>query len=289
MEMQQLSSFGAVSSRGCPCGSVLKGANRVQVNAAGVDRDGKRVARRVVRVAAEVEEQAAAPPAEKPGKYKGWFFNTFVANQTMEAKLAKFQGDVKARNGYVGSWFEDSFKYTAWVQVHRVLTERGLQDCDCKEAYERIESGNAIAIDIRQADEYVRLHAKGARSAPLFRLIQGNDLKDNLRRLGYALITDFKGTERNPDFVATAVEAVNGDKSKQVIVYCSIGGTLQTFVERKGPKAKKFNDPERLFGRQSRSLKAIYELQEAGFTNVLHMKGGLNEWMHLDFPLEAIE
>lgn len=245
------------------------------------------MSRRVVRVAAEVEEQAAAPASKAP-KDRGWFYNTFVADQTMEAKLAKFQGDVKARNGYVGSWFEDSFKYTAWVQVHRVLTERGLQDCDCKEAYERMEAGDAIAIDIRQADEYERLHAEGAKCAPLFRLIEGNELKDNLRRLGYALITDLKGTERNPDFVAEATEAVGGDKSKQVIVYCSIGGTLQTFVERKGPKAKKYNDPERLFGRQSRSLKAIYELQEAGFSNVVHMKGGLNEWMHLDLPLQMV-
>lgn len=241
----------------------------------------------MVRVAAEVEEQAAAP--SKAPKDKGWFYNTFVADHTMEAKLAKFQGDVKARNGFVGSWFEDSFKYTAWVEVHRVLTERGLPDCDCQEAYKRVEAGKAILIDIRQSDEYERLHAKGAKSAPLFRLILGNELKDNLRRLGYALITDFKGTERNPDFVTAATDAVGGDKSTQVIVYCSIGGTLQTFVERKGPKAKKYNDPERLFGNQSRSLKAIYELQVAGFSNVVHMKGGLNEWMHLDLPLEAVE
>jgi rhodanese-related sulfurtransferase len=277
--MELLSSLAATSSsvsllRGNKNGGrVLNGA------------DGKKT---VVRVAAKVEDSQAA--ASKPAtKDKGWFYNTFVADQTMDAKLAKFQGDVKARNGFVGSWFQDSFKYTAWVEVHRALTERGLQDCDCQEAYERLASGAAIAIDIRQADEYERLHAQGARSAPLFRLIQGTELKDNLRRLGYALITDFKGTERNPNFIAAATAAVNNDKTRQVIVYCSIGGTLQTFVERKGPKAKKYNDPERLFGRQSRSLKAIYELQQAGFTNVVHMKDGLNQWMHLDLPLEAVD
>lgn len=271
MELQQLSSWGAtgVASRPLRNGTL----------------DPKRL-RRVVRVRAEVEEQAAAPKATT--RDRGWFFNNFVATQTMEAKLAQFKNDVKSRNGYVGSWFEDSFKYTAWVEVHRVLTERGLQDVDCKEAYERISSRKAIAIDIRQADEYANVHAKGAKSAPLFRLIEGNDTKSNLRRLGYALITDFRGTERNPDFVEAAIAAVGGEKSKQVIVYCSIGGTLKTFVERKGPKAKKFNDPERLFGRQSRSLKAIYELQEAGFTDVVHMKDGLNEWMHLDLPIEAV-
>jgi hypothetical protein len=52
--------------------------------------------------------------------------------------------------------------------------------------------------------------------------------------------------------VDQAIEAVGGDKRKKVIVMCAIGGTLQTYVERKGPKAKKFKDPERMFGRQSR-------------------------------------
>lgn len=278
MELQQLSSLGATS---CARSLWSNGAQ------AAPGLNGTRASQRVLRVIAEVEEQAAT--SDKPTRSKGWFYDKFVAEQTMEAKLSKFQNDVKARNGYVGSWFEDSFKYTAWVQVHRVLTERGLQDVDCQEAYNRIKSGKAIAIDVREADDYANAHAEGAKSAPLFRLIQGNDMKSNMRRLGYALLTDFKGTERNPDFVAAATEAVGGDKTKQVIVYCSIGGTLQTFVERKGPKAKKYNDPERLFGRQSRSLKAIYELQEAGFTNVVHMKEGLNQWRHLDLPLEAME
>eukprot|EP01018_Ginkgo_biloba_P029879 Gb_06964 [translate_table: standard] len=47
---------------------------------------------------------------------QGWFYNTFVSNQTMDAKLEKFKGDVAARNGFVGSWFNDSFKYTAWIE-----------------------------------------------------------------------------------------------------------------------------------------------------------------------------
>uniref|UniRef100_A0A7I4DUX8 Rhodanese domain-containing protein n=1 Tax=Physcomitrium patens TaxID=3218 RepID=A0A7I4DUX8_PHYPA len=244
MELQQLSSLGATS---CARSLWSNGAQ------AAPGLNGTRASQRVLRVIAEVEEQAAT--SDKPTRSKGWFYDKFVAEQTMEAKLSKFQNDVKARNGYVGSWFEDSFKYTAWVQVHRVLTERGLQDVDCQEAYNRIKSAKAIAIDVREADDYANAHAE----------------------------------ERNPDFVAAATEAVGGDKTKQVIVYCSIGGTLQTFVERKGPKAKKYNDPERLFGRQSRSLKAIYELQEAGFTNVVHMKEGLNQWRHLDLPLEAME
>lgn len=277
MELQQLSSLGSVSS-GVGSHALLR-SNGTRISSSS---EGK-FSRRVVRVSAELDEQSA-PPKASTARDRGWFFNNFVATQTMDAKLAQFKSDLKSRDGYIGSWFEDSFKYTAWVEVHRVLTERGLPDVDCQEAFDRISSGKAIAIDIRQPDEYSEVHVQGAKSAPLFRLIEGNDTKSNLRRLGYALITDFRGTERNPEFVAAATAAVGGDKSKQVIVYCSIGGTLVTFVERKGPKAKKFNDPERLFGRQSRSLKAIYELQQAGFTNVVHMKDGLNQWLHLDLP-----
>ncbi|KAH6554538.1 hypothetical protein KP509_1Z327000 [Ceratopteris richardii] len=66
------------------------------------------------------------------------------------------------------------------------------------------------------------------------------------------MMTDFAGTERNPLFIEQALEAVGGDKDKKVVVMCSIGGTLQTYVERKGLKPKKYADPERMFGRQSR-------------------------------------
>lgn len=69
---------------------------------------------------------------------------------------------------------------------------------------------------------------------------------------------------------------------------CQIGGTLLTYVERGGAKYKKFADPERKFGRQSRSLKAIYELQEAGFKNVLHLKDGLNQWIYEGLPIDGL-
>lgn len=69
------------------------------------------------------------------------------------------------------------------------------------------------------------------------------------RRLGYALLTDFAGTERNPEFISAALQAVGGNKRRPVIVMCGRGGSLDSSVERKG---KKFTPPERLFGTQSR-------------------------------------
>lgn len=41
------------------------------------------------------------------------------------------------------------------------------------------------------------------------------------------------------------------------------------------------SDPERAFGRESRSLKAIYELyEEAGWSlnNIRHVEGGFQQW-----------
>lgn len=216
---------------------------------------------------------------------RGWFYDNFVKDHTMEAKLSKLKSDVAARNGFVGSMFNDAFKYTAWIEIHRKLTERKLESIPCKEAYELAQSNEVVLLDVREPDEFEKVHVENSKSAPLFRQIQGNDLKANMRRLGYAMMTDFAGTERNPLFIEQALKAVGGDKTKKVVVMCSIGGTLQTYVERKGPKAKKFADPERMFGRQSRSLKAVYELQEAGFSNVYHLKDGVNEWIHLDLPI----
>lgn len=50
-------------------------------------------------------------------------------------------------------------------------------------------------------------------------------------------------------------------KNQKVLVVCAIGGTLDTFVSYRREK-KMFEDPERTFGRESRSLKAVYELLE---------------------------
>ncbi len=49
----------------------------------------------------------------------------------------------------------------------------------------------------------------------------------------------------------------------QVILMCNIGGTLETTVSYRREK-KIFADPERQFGRESRALKAAYELMQVG-------------------------
>ncbi|CAI5503564.1 unnamed protein product [Closterium sp. Naga37s-1] len=144
-------------------------------------------------------------------------------------------------------------------------------------------SGRAVLLDVREAGDYEEVHARGAASAPLFRLIQGSDLTAWARRVGYAAMGDFKGTERNPELLKQAEAAVGGDKSRTVIVMCGRGGTLQNVSMRKGME---FRDPDKRFGLQSRSLKACYELHVAGFSSILHLDGGLNLWLHKKLPSE---
>lgn len=74
-------------------------------------------------------------------------------------------------------------------------------------------------------------------------------------------------------------------RNKTIVVMCDLGGTLDTNVVGPGGRKVCKDDPERAFGRESRSLKACYELMEAGFTNVVHLKGGLPQWRFEDLPL----
>ncbi|KAG6554936.1 hypothetical protein Mapa_003520 [Marchantia paleacea] len=187
--------------------------------------------------------------------------------------------------GQVSTWFDET--YTSWPEIHRVLTERKMKSLEWQRAYELLQLGEAVLIDVREPQDFEKIRAQAAVNAPLFRLIQGNSFKSNIRRLGHALITDFAGTERNPDFLIQALNAVDGQKEKPVVVMCDVGGTLKTIVERPGLKPKSYADPERRFGRASRSLRAVYELQEAGFSNVYHFTGGFNTWMHEDLPTDG--
>lgn len=67
---------------------------------------------------------------------------------------------------------------------------------------------------------------------------------------------------------------------------CDIGGTLSTKVEVAHKKKDyEVRDPERAFGRESRSLKAAHALLMEGCTNLAHLEGGLQQWRHQGFPV----
>ena len=73
---------------------------------------------------------------------------------------------------------------------------------------------------------------------------------------------------------------------KTIILTCATGGTLDTVVTVASTGKTNRTDPDRAFGRESRSLKACYEVLRAGYGDVLHLKGGLGDWRYKGYDVE---
>eukprot|EP00873_Tetraselmis_striata_P022142 jgi/Tetstr1/442406/TSEL_030532.t1 len=172
--------------------------------------------------------------------------------------------------------------YTVWPVVHTVLTQNKLKSITVEQAAKEVKSGKAILVDVRDPFSFARNHAEGSVNVPLFRGVQGNTAFDNVKKLvmaGFAM----RATERNPEFQQDAIATL--PKNKKIIVSCAIGGSLVT--TRTGNKGKVYKDPERAFGRESRSLKACYELYQAGYKNIVHLEGGIQQWRYQGYPVES--
>ena len=174
--------------------------------------------------------------------------------------------------------------YAPWPLVHTALQAGGLESVEPERALE-LQSKGATIVDIRTADKYAKKHIAGSVNVPLFRPVQGRSPADNAKRLAMAFF-QMTATERNSDFAAEALEAL--PKNKPVVVACDIGGTLEVTIEKKrgGKVVKAFEDKERVFGRESRSLKACYELKKAGFSKLYHLKDGQHMWEYKGLPME---
>jgi len=112
--------------------------------------------------------------------------------------------------------------------------------------------------------------------APLYKYITSNNVFALARKAAFAFFA-VPGTERNETFL-DAVRAAVPDKTREVIVACMRGGSLN--VE---------NKPGVSFGFSSPSLKAVYVLRQAGYKNVTHLGGGVYEWVRAGQPAEEAE
>jgi len=187
-------------------------------------------------------------------------------------KDAYFTAVVKPKSGA---------EYLIWPLMHAFLVEKKLKSATPEQAAREAQSGRAILVDVRDPASFAKQHAEGAVNVPLFREVRGNSPFDLAKRLvmaGFAM----QATERNPEFANDALREL--PKNKKLIVLCSIGGTLST-TRKSTSKPKVYQDPERAFGRESRSLKGCYELLKAGFRNVEHLEGGLQRWRFEGFPV----
>lgn len=175
--------------------------------------------------------------------------------------------------------------YTVWPVCWAYLVSKKLKSIDEEEALKLMKKG-AVLIDVRLAKAYTAQHAKGAISVPMYQITPGNATMDKVKRFVMASLA-MDATERIVEFPQNVEKAV-GSKRKKIIVMCDLGGTLDTVVKVERSGKVNENDPDRAFGRETRSLKACYELLKYGFSekDVYHLKGGLGTWRYNGFPLE---
>lgn len=173
-------------------------------------------------------------------------------------------------------------EYVIWPVIHSTLVQKRLETVDCTEAERLVASGKAVFVDVRPEYEFEQQHLPGAINIPLYQAMEATGFYADLKRFVMATAFAMTATERNIEFGAEAKQGL--PKGKKLIVYCGLGGTLKVGVKtRRGT----FDDPDRSFGRESRSLKGAYELYEAGFKNVLHLEGGISSWRFSKRPLEG--
>jgi rhodanese-related sulfurtransferase len=178
--------------------------------------------------------------------------------------------------------------YVVWPVVHAYLTQKGLKSIPTDEALKLADAGKAVLVDCRPRYQWEKERIAGSVNVPLYRPVEGKGQWDTLKRFVMAVGLAMTATERNPDFAADAAAALGANKRRKLILYCSLGGTLTVGMPPWSPDRKKSfkDDPERAFGRESRSLKACYELLEAGWKDVVHMEGGLPQWRFEGKPVE---
>lgn len=176
--------------------------------------------------------------------------------------------------------------YTIWPVCHASLTSKGLKGVDAEKASEMQNKGWTI-IDVRLEAEYMREHAKDAICIPMFRVVQGNETWDKIKRAVMSGLF-MTPTERDPNYAQTVIKTL-GKKGQKVMLMCSIGGTLKTGVNLRPDKYPNgIQDPDRDFGRESRCLKAAYELMEGGWnsSNLVFIEGGLSQWRFDGYPTQ---
>lgn len=224
---------------------------------------------RVLRFAVRAEKKTKQSFKWNPA-YNRWEKDT---KNTLDFGNSEFDPTVVPKSGEA---------YTLWPMVHSELKDRKLKSLSNEEALKRQKRG-AVIVDVREERQFNAQHIEGAVNVPLFRPVMGNSPFDIAKKLAMAAFA-MQATERNPAFKDLAKEVL--PKNKDLIVVCAIGGTLDTVVKRETKYRKvEYSDPERAFGRESRSLKACFELYEAGFKKVNHLSKGLNQWRSDDFPM----
>eukprot|EP00850_Spirogloea_muscicola_P022333 SM000288S10785 [mRNA] locus=s288:28763:30557:- [translate_table: standard] len=157
-----------------------------------------------------------------------------------------------------------------WKVKRDKIVNNKVRSVPPKTALQLQEDGYTF-FDVRTPPDYDEVHPRGSTNVPVYRLIKEWTAWDILRRAGFAFFGIFNGTELNPEFIKEVNGAVP-DKKAGVIVACLMGGTTKPSQ----------NFPE---GKESRSLIAAYLLSLDGYTNIVHVEGGLQRWFSERLPV----
>jgi rhodanese-related sulfurtransferase len=144
-----------------------------------------------------------------------------------------------------------------WPEVWRWLNEEKKMDTlDSRDASKLMKRG-AVLLDVRFEPDYDKWSIPGSTHVPY---VTGGFLA-KLRLPGFK--------KKNEDFVKQ-VEAAVPDKNAKIILACIWGGSLV----REPPKNRGLTDDTKGAG----SLPGAFELYQAGYKNLYHLYGGVNQY-----------
>ena len=144
-----------------------------------------------------------------------------------------------------------------WPEVWEWLNyEKKMETLDSAEAVELVKRG-AVLLDVRFEPDYEKWSVPGSVHVPY---VTGGILA-KMRLPGFK--------KKNLDFVSQVEEAIP-DKNTKIILACIWGGSLV----REPPKNRGLTDDTKGAG----SLPGAFELYQAGYTNLYHLHGGVNQY-----------
>lgn len=115
-------------------------------------------------------------------------------------------------------------KLPPWESISAQLSETGIASLSPEAAYDAVELGKAVLIDVRPASDHEKAHPKGSISVPAFLVINSPSGSDFAKWL-VCKANGVTPTKPNPQLAqAVAAAAAAG---KAAVLACEAGGTLQ--------------------------------------------------------------
>ena len=181
--------------------------------------------------------------------------------------------------------------FKVWPVVFEALTSSGLKSVNAKEANNLVKNKKATVLDVNNESQFVEGHIKDSVSVPLYIEVEEK------RTLWIPLLTlnavtniltgsNTRPKVRSETFVEDCKKALGSDMNQSIVVTCGRGGTLSTGGNGKFDKEGKQVVLQKN-GIESSSLRAAYELMEAGYKNVVHLEGGNSAWNYANLPMEG--